>query len=110
MGDVDLEDEMVKLVSYAIVSIKRGAERVMPGGMGAVIVTDSMSKETFISWIIARYLQSKAYEELSSKDQLSEEDRKYLRVDYAVPRRWSREPLEFEERQVAVLEQISNAL
>lgn len=110
MADVDLEDEMVKLVSYTIVSIKRGAERIMPGGMGAVIVTDSMTREAFISWVVASYLQSKAYAALSSKERLSEEDRKYLRVDYAVPRRWSREPLDFEERQIAVLDEINDAL
>ena len=110
MADVDLEDELVKLVSYTIVSVKRGAERVMPGGMGALIVTDSMGKEAFISWVIATYLQSKAYAALSTKDRLSEEDQKYLRVDFAVPRRWPREPLEYEEREIRVLDEIKNRL
>jgi hypothetical protein len=105
-----LDDEMVKLVSYTIVSVKRGDERVMPGGMDTLIVTDSLSREAFISWVVARYLQSKVYAALDRSEKLSHEDRKYLRVDYAVSRRWPREPLEFEERQIEVLEQISNAL
>jgi hypothetical protein len=101
---------MVKLVSYNIVSIRRGAERVMPFGSNAVIVTDSMSEETFISWIIARYLQSEEYRNLPAREKLSDEDRKYLRVNYGVGRRWPREPLEFEERQVEVLQEIGDAL
>lgn len=105
-----LDDELVKLVAYTIVSVKRGDERVMPGGMGTLIVTDSMSREAFVAWIIARYLQSKAYVALDRSEKLSRDDRKYLRVDYAVGRRWPREPLEFEERQIEVLEQISDAL
>ena len=110
MADVSLEDELVKLVSYTIVSVKRGAERVMPGGMGALIVTDSMGAEAFISWVIATYLQSKAYAALSQKEQLSQEDQKYLRVDFAVPRRWPRQPLEFEEREIEVLDEINSKL
>ncbi|HZG53907.1 MAG TPA: hypothetical protein VEZ40_17515 [Pyrinomonadaceae bacterium] len=110
MATDSLDDEMVKLVSYTIVSVKRGHERIMPGGMDTLVVTDSLSKEAFISWVVARYLQSQAYAALDRSEKLSHGDRKYLRVDYAVSRRWPREPLEFEERQIEVLEQISNAL
>jgi len=39
----DLEDEMVKLVAYTIVSVRRDAEHVMPEGEGTFIVTDSMN-------------------------------------------------------------------
>lgn len=105
-----LEDEQVKLVAYTIVSVKRGAERVMPGGMGTIIVTDSLSKDDFISWIVARYMQSKEYAKLDKSEWLAGDDRKYLRVDFGVARRWPREPFEFEERQIEVLEEIGNAL
>jgi hypothetical protein len=115
MSPQSLNDDMVKLVSYSIVSIKRDAERLMPGGSDSILVTDSMSGETFTSWMIARYLQSDDYKKLledskkkivKEKERFLEEDEKYLRIDYVVRRRWPRQPLQFEERQVEVLRQI----
>lgn len=118
----DLNDEAVKLIAYTIVSVKRDAERVMPEGEGTIIVTDRMNEPAFISWIIARYVQkrmagiekeedSQRKESLRSKlEEELEEHRKYLRVYYVVSYRWPREPLEFEERQMASLERIRQAL
>ena len=106
----DLSDDMVKLVAYAIVSIKRDAERIMPKGRDQVIVIDNISKETFTSWIIAKYFQSNGYKELPKEEKIKDEDRKYLRVHFTVARRWSRMPLEFEERQIAALSDIRNRI
>ena len=115
MSPQSLNDDMVKLVSYTIVSIKRDAERLMPGGTDSLLVTDNMSGETFAAWMIARYLQSDDYKKLledsrkklvKEKERFLEEDEKYLRIDYVVRRRWLRQPLQFEERQVEVLRQI----
>jgi hypothetical protein len=116
-----LSDDTVKLVAYTIVSLKRDVERVMTEGEGTIIVSDSMSGRAFTSWIIARYAQArraKAEKEVDPvrRRQLETElerdfraDGKYLRVYYVVSHRWHREPLEFEEREVAVLEQIRDA-
>jgi len=79
-----------------------------------------MSADAFISWMIARYLQSdsylQGYKELYKgmpdediRDKMDDE-RLYLRVHFVVSRRWPREPLKFEERQIAVLDQISDVL
>jgi hypothetical protein len=110
MSPSSLNDDMVKLVSYTIVSLKRDAERIMPGGSGSILVTDNMSGEAFASWMIARYLQSDDYEKLEEGKKLAKDDEKYLRIDYVVSRRWPRQPLRFEERQVEVLRQISKGL
>jgi hypothetical protein len=103
-----LEDELVKLVGYTIVSLKRGDERVMPGGEGNIVVTDSMTEEAFVAWIVARYCQSAEYKKMPEEERRGH--REYLTVHYNVARRWARKPLKFEERQVEVLGEIRDAL
>jgi hypothetical protein len=104
----NLEDDMVKLVAFTIVSVRRGAERTMPGsyGAGSVVVTERMTPDGFASWVIQRYLSSLSPEERT----VVQPDLQYLRVDFAVPRRWPREPLQFEKKQVAVLREVRAAL
>lgn len=106
----DLDDEMVKLVAYTIVSIKRDAERVMPKGGGTVVVTERMTAESFAAWRIAEYLASDAYRDLAAAEKLPPGDRKHLRVDYVVSRRWPRQSQGFERRQLAALEGIRREL
>jgi hypothetical protein len=103
-----LNDDKVKLIAYTIVSLKRGKERIMPKGSGQMLVTENMDGRTFASWMIARYLQSKDYQDLDECEKVSKGDEKYLRVDYVVRRRWPRQPLKFEERQVELLREIGN--
>src|ERR1051326_9146099 len=102
----DLGDDEVKLVAYTIVSIKRGEERVMPGGEGTLVVTDSMSRESFVTWIVAKYMQSEKFREdaypgadWEEFERLARGERKYFRVHYVVSQRWPRQPLKFEEQQ-----------
>jgi len=155
-----LNDDMVKLVAYSIVSIRREDERVLDGGEGTVLIVEPMTDETFTAYIIGHYLQQEitndkedairefsdaldrylrevddggvrkfaeslrhylreAISDNNKKEktpaekklrQISEEDRKYLRVNYVVSNRWPREPLKFEEEQVAVLKNIRDKL
>ncbi|HEY6253581.1 MAG TPA: hypothetical protein VI685_26785 [Candidatus Angelobacter sp.] len=120
-GDTDseldsLEDDMVKLVAYTIVSLRRGHERVMDGGEGTMIVTDSMTGRAFISWIIARYLQQEVTIPCNAKpkqlrsDVIPPGELKYLKVYYVVSKRWPRHSLAFEQDQVAVLKEIRDGL
>lgn len=110
----NLEDDTVKLVAYTIVSLKRDQERIMEGGQESVIVTDSMKGDAFASWILAKYLQ----EEVTTPDGtvvsrgalIDPDELRYLRVYYVVSNRWPREPAEFEERQIEVLQGIQNAI
>src|SRR5512146_2151244 len=59
-----LDDDMVKLVAYTIVSIKRDAERVMPKSGDTLVITQRMSEQAFVSFVIARYLESDVYKGL----------------------------------------------
>lgn len=117
-ADVNLNDEMVKLVAYTIVSLKPDDERVMDGGEGTIIVARNMSGDDFASWMLGRYLQqavdtydpgaepvTKPRSSLIPRDEL-----KYLRVYFVVSTRWPREPRRFEERQIEVLNEIGRAI
>ncbi len=106
----DLDDEEVKLVAYTIVLIARDRERVMPRGGGTAMVTERMTPQAFATWRIAEYLGSKKYRGLAAEEKLAPGERKYLRVDYVVSRRWPRQPREFEKKQLAELRQIGAAL
>jgi hypothetical protein len=48
--------------------------------------------------------------DLSTRDELAVGEERYLRVHFAVIRRWPREPLKFDERQQAVLERLRDTL
>lgn len=155
----NLNDNMVKLVAYAIVSVRRGHERILDGGEGTLLVTGKMTADSFTSFIIGRYLQQEVSKDdkeeaikelikalgrylrngangdarkfaelfrtylqdaLTDKEpsdvqpkklrRIPDEDRRFLRVHFVVSNRWAREPEKFEEKQIAVLEEIRQAI
>ena len=97
----NLNDDLVKFVVYSIISVRRDHERFMNGGTGQVVVTDRMDGDTFMAWKIAEYVQ---------RNECDPEDHPYLRMHYAVVRRWPREPLRFEERQIEAIQAIHHQL
>ncbi len=104
----NLDDEQVKLVAFTIISVRRDAERTMPGllGAGTVVIAERTTGEALTLWLIDRYLAS-----LSPEERLAiEADRRYLRVHYVVSRRWPREPREFERDQLGTLAAIRDRL
>lgn len=114
----NLQDDSVKLVAYTIVSLKRGHERILDGGEGSVLVTESMTARGFRSWILAKYMQQEIDvpgepgKQIRRGDArlLPKEELKYLRVFYVIPTRWPREPLEFEEKQIEILRDIRDEI
>jgi hypothetical protein len=114
-ADVNLDDEMVKLVAYTIVSLKPDDEKMMPEGAGQVVVTKSMSGDDFISWMLAQYLQGAGVDPRDGKtkprsEQVARDDLKYLRVYFVVSTRWPREDRKFQERQINALREIQQAI
>lgn len=111
-----LDDDAVKLVKYAIVSLRRCHERILPGGGGLVLVTGKMTRQGFVAWIIARYLQSEEYREAVAGDRRNEiphDEKKYLRVSYGVLTRWPREPVDCcdrDHRKLGALRGIERAI
>lgn len=99
MPDTNLADDMVKLVRYTIVSIKRDDEKILK--RDEEIFDDNMTDDAFASWVISKYGDSQG---------LSSNDRKYLRVSYEVLGRWARQDRKYEKRQLEVLEGIRQEL
>ena len=109
-ADVNLDDEMVKLVAYTIVSLKPDHEDVMGGG--ETIVAKKMSGDDFTSWMLAKYVQSIYPKEEAKQGRAapSSEDLKYLRVYFVVSTRWPREPRRFEKQQIDILQGIEQRI
>ncbi len=109
MSDEFANDD-VKLITYVIVSLARGSERVLPASTNVTIITENLSEKDFIAGAVAQYLQSNAYALLKPDEKLKDEELKYLFVDYTVKSRWARQPLKFEEGQIEELENINDAI
>jgi hypothetical protein len=128
--DTNLRDDLLKLVRYKILFVKRGYEHAFPERES--LVWDNLEGSAFTGWKIAEFIQSldrrdtiiphswtsyppptdgKGEHKRKLKEGhfllgLPEEDKKYLRVFYEVLERFPREKFRYEERQIEVLEQI----
>jgi len=131
--DKDLHDDMLKLVRYKVLFVRREYEVAFPERED--LVSDNMDGSAFTAWKIAEFIQelqrgitdvptkwvSKGYPKNPAppappyqKDGkllgLPPEDKKYLRVYYEVLERYPREKFKYEEQQIRVLEEIRNKL
>ena len=125
--DKDLRDDMLKLVRYKILFVKREYEHAFPEQED--LVSDNMDGSAFTAWKVAEFIQQlgrgetrvphkwgeKGYPSATWRRDgallgLDEEDKKYLRVYYEVLERYPREKFKYEEQQVRVLEQIRDEL
>jgi hypothetical protein len=111
----DPADNTVKLVAYTIVSLMRGQERIMERGEGSVLVTANLERDALESWILAEYLQKEIEaghngQKQPRATQVPAEELKYLRVHYVIAARWPRESLEWQEKHVAALRCIQDAI
>jgi len=118
LKDKDLEGDDVKLVRYAIVSLRPCHERLLPEGSGEVLVALSMTGETFATWIVACYLQAEDRPEEEQdaaarrrRKEIPYDEKRYLRVTYEVLTRWPSEPLDCcETRELRALQGIRDAI
>lgn len=106
MVQQDLNNDMVKLVEYTIVSVARGNEGALPDGSSQVVFTERMTSEAFAAWRIADYTANHPIEPDATK---------FLRVYYKVLESWPKEDLRYEEKRLVkedkkldVLEKIAN--
>jgi len=131
--DKDLHDDMLKLVRYKVLFVRREYEVAFPEKED--LVSDNMDGSAFTAWKIAEFIQElqrgetsvpakwvdKGYPKNSEssgssfvKDGkllgLPPEDKKYLRVYYQVLERYPREKFKYEEQQIRVLEEIRDKL
>jgi hypothetical protein len=124
--DRDLSDDMLKLVQYRVLFVKRDLEYAFREK--EELVPDNMSAQAFTAWKIAEFIQHLDEVNVPAKwlrknyprdchqraedriEKLPEEDKKYLRLQFEVLRRYPRERLRYEERHIEVLEGIRDAL
>src|SRR5215470_9259621 len=126
--DKDLRDDMLKLVRYKILYVRREYEVTFPEQED--IVPDNMDGDAFTAWKVAEFIQDlargdtpvpskwadKKYPQgFTSSDGkyltgIPHEDKKYLRVYYEVLERYPREKFKYEEQQIRVLEEIRDQL
>jgi hypothetical protein len=103
MVDVSLSDDMVKLVQFAIVSVRRDIYDLdapeEPLISGQEVISDNLRDMDFSSYIIARYCH-----------EIPPRDRRYIRVWYQVLERWPKASLNYEERQLRELRRIANCI
>jgi hypothetical protein len=131
MADKDLRDDMLKLVRYKILFVKRDYEHVF--GEVEELVSDNTDAAAYTAWKIAHFIQRlgrdkdvkvpkdwddytdvQPFIEVSGNDRiltgLPEDDKKYLRVFYEVLDRYPRERFKYEEEQIDILKEISATL
>ncbi len=93
------DEKKVRLFEYTIVTIRRGGEEILEHGQE--LVKDPMEECDFNSWVILKY---------AAKHNISPDDRKYLRVWSRELKSWDKQPLHYEERQLAFLHEISSKI
>jgi hypothetical protein len=129
MNDTNLNDDMLKLVRYKILFIKRDYEYAFPEQ--EELVYDNMTDSAFTAWKIAEFIQSLDRTEVPEKwlkkvppypadrkkvgdkeyiHRLDESDKKFLRVYFEVLQRYAREKLKYEEDQLDALRGIREAI
>ncbi len=104
MADNSLSNDLVKVVQYTILSIKPDGEHALKGfehSPRTKVVTDNMTGEDFTSWVIAEYFHEPDHEKVD------DEDKKYLRVAYAVIHSFAPEKANYDQEQTAALKEIA---
>jgi hypothetical protein len=125
MPDTNLSDDMLKLVRYKILFVKRDYEHAFPEV--EELVSDNLNPTAYTAWKIAEFIQTLArgttdvprkwtdgypnnYRKGGKLIGFPEDDKKYLRVYYEVLDRYVREPFKYEEEQIDVLKEIRDKL
>jgi len=137
--DNNLNDDLLKLVRFKILFVKRDYEHAFPEQ--EELVYDNLDGTAFTAWKIAEFIQrchrreieapskwrnrypsaksdrdrflDPASADYSQKQHLlgfPEDDKKYLRVFYQVLERYHREKFRYEETQVDVLREIRDEI
>ena len=129
--DRDLRDDMLKLVRYKVLFVKREYEHAFDEQED--LVSENMDAAAFTAWKVAEFIQGLARDPHETRvparwgqkypgakyragangewlKGLPDDDKKYLRIFYEVLDRYPRERFKYEERQIEVLEEIRDNL
>ena len=95
----DLNTNLIKLIRYVVVTIVRGDEHVVDAGLK--IATEAMTSEAFVAWVVS---------ELGGRPAHPLDADQYLRVNYRVLESWPKQDLNYEEKQLRLLNGIERCL
>jgi hypothetical protein len=120
--DRDLRDDMLKLVKYRILFVKREYEASF--GEEEAVIEDNMDGAALTAWKTAEFMEDlrtrgrriptkwrdttyppnfRDIPNVGEFNGIPEEDKKYLRVSYEVLERYPRERFKYEEQQIKIL-------
>jgi hypothetical protein len=121
--DRNLRDDMLKLVRYKVLFVKRGCEHAFPEC--EALISENIDSTIFTAWKLAEFVQELGRGKIPVphkwleanyppsehvRDQqlisLPEGDKKYLKIYYEVLARYPVENLNYNEEQIRVLERI----
>jgi hypothetical protein len=132
--DKDLRDDMLKLVKYRVLFVKREYETAFYEHED--VIEDNLDGSALTAWKVADFIQhlkkhgekippkwGDTYPPVTFRGEYSggqwvqddrglyfngfrEEDRKYLRVSFEVLERYPRERFKYEEQQIKILEEM----
>jgi hypothetical protein len=136
MSDTNLSDDMLKLVRYKILFVKRDYEVAFDET--EELVSDNTTPTAYTAWKVAEFIQNLGSNNVPDKwgggadrqkkpkypdkaryddrngvwviDRLPEDDKKYLRVYFEVLDRYPREKFKYEERHIEILEDIRDKM
>lgn len=95
----DLNNDLIKLIRYVVVTIVRGDEQVVESGLK--IATEAMTSEAFVAWVVS---------ELGGRPAYPLDADQYLRVTYRVLESWPKQDLNYEEKQLRLLHGIERCI
>jgi hypothetical protein len=118
-----MNNDMLKLVRYRVLFVKRGLEHAFEDE--EELVPDNLDESAYKAWKIAEFVGQLGVKERPAKwrdknypagdggdkiGNLPEEDTKYLRVHFRVLSRHPREKLKARERKIQILEEIRDRI
>jgi hypothetical protein len=116
MSDTNLNDSMVKLVEYTIVTVEREREELLEGP-GQVIVTDDLTGNAFSNARIFEWTQTTGGKRPNGRFKGQAVPPDTLRVYFNVLDRWPKEDLKKDERslgheeeQIEILREIAKKI
>jgi len=125
--DIDLNDDMNKLVRYSVICVDRDNEVVLES-LRETLVHDRMDERGFTAWKVAEFSNRMVNEKVEAPPEwltkppvgvvisgtklkaLGPEQNKFLRVSFQVVDRFPRERFWYEEKQISALERIAQAV
>jgi len=110
MLDLDLNDDMVKVVSWRILYTKPDEERVIDSGDDKIVSYRTTGDQWGGQIMTGYFLENQARVFAAYPELQREKNRRYVKFSYEVKARFPKEETYYERRQVEALESIAQTM